>query len=262
MKRNIITVIKILSFIIVWSVFVVIMPEMPTKNSAIIRLWYEIFPLFSTIVITVIFLIIIERNKLHVVIFNNFIKNVSLGIIVGIVWLAIPFFILLVTNNINYASKINIDYFAIWVLACFINVVMQELLVRGYIYQILKTQYNWIIAIIVTTLIFTALHGGAINAGVIPILNVITMSVMATLLMELTGTLSATIVSHFVWNFIGSIILGQVSLADDYPKMIKFTSKNNILTGWDYGLEGSLLVTIMNVILIMIFSMAIYKKNR
>lgn len=37
---------------------------------------------------------------------------------------------------------------------------MQELLVRGYLYQMLKQKHNIVAATIVTTALFTALHGG------------------------------------------------------------------------------------------------------
>ena len=49
---------------------------------------------------------------------------------------------------------------------------MQELLVRGYLYQMIKTKHNIIAATIVSTALFTFMHGGAFEAGIIPVLNV------------------------------------------------------------------------------------------
>ena len=44
------------------------------------------------------------------------------------------------------SEKNTISFLLIWIALAFINVVMQELLVRGYIYQLLKKDYNILFA--------------------------------------------------------------------------------------------------------------------
>ena len=44
----------------------------------------------------------------------------------------------------------------------------------------LKQKHNIVAAIIFTTALFTACHGGAFEAGIIPVVNVITMSLLVT----------------------------------------------------------------------------------
>ncbi|MBD5510727.1 MAG: CPBP family intramembrane metalloprotease [Lachnospiraceae bacterium] len=61
---------------------------------------------------------------------------------------------------------------------------MQELPVRGYLYQILSQKHNVVAAVIATTALFTALHGGAFQAGAIPALNVLIMSLLMTVVLE------------------------------------------------------------------------------
>ena len=101
----------------------------------------------------------------------------------------------------------------LWLLAAFLNTVMQEMLVRGYLYQMIKSNGSIAAAIIVSTGLFTFAHGGAFEAGILPVLNVITMSLFMTAVLEYTGSLIAPIVIHFLWNGVGAIILGGVSLA-------------------------------------------------
>ena len=55
---------------------------------------------------------------------------------------------------------------------------MQERLVRGYIYQLLKERYNLSAAVIITTAIFMLMHSGAVEAGAIPVINIITMCLL------------------------------------------------------------------------------------
>lgn len=139
-------------------------------------------------------------------------------------------------------------------LSAFINVIMQELLVRGYIYQLLKTKYDLPVAIIVSTALFALMHGGAFEAGLLPVVNVITMCLFTTALYEAEGTLLAPIMAHAVWNVVGGVILGGVSLADDYPSLYSMTpSENVILSGGTCRIEGSIVVLVVNIALMLIF---------
>ena len=148
----------------------------------------------------------------------------------------------------------------IWILAAILNVVMQELLVRGYLYQMIKQKHNIVAATIVTTTLFTALHGGAFEAGLIPVLNVVTMSLLMTVILEYTGSIIAPIIMHTIWNVVGAIIFGGVSLADDYPHLLNVIfSGNDILSGGSCKIEGNIVVFIMNTLMICLF---VILKNR
>lgn len=75
---------------------------------------------------------------------------------------------------------------------------MQEVLVRGYLYQMIKNNYNIVVAVLISTGLFTFAHGGAFEAGILPVLNVITMSLFVTAVLEYTESLVAPIVIHFL----------------------------------------------------------------
>ena len=125
----------------------------------------------------------------------------------------------------------------------------------------IKQKHNVIAATIVTTTLFTVMHGGAFEAGVIPVLNVVTMSLMMTVVLEYTGSIIAPIIMHAIWNGIGSIILGGVSLADDYPHLLNVTfNGNDILSGGVCKIEGSIVVLVINIFMIGVF--AILKKRK
>lgn len=138
---------------------------------------------------------------------------------------------------------------------------MQEMLVRGYLYQMIKRNYNVVAATVVSTILFTFAHGGAFEAGTLPVLNVLTMSLFMTAVLEYTNSLIAPIIVHFLWNSVGAIILGGVSLAEDYPHLFNMTfGGNQLLSGGIYKIEGSVVVFVLNVIMIIGFIMA--KKRR
>lgn len=106
------------------------------------------------------------------------------GIVAGIVWIGISFGVLLLMQQISISETNRVQMLWLWIASAFVNVIMQELLVRGYIYQLLKREFNLAVAVVTTTLLFTLMHGGAIEAGILPVANVVTMSLFVTALYE------------------------------------------------------------------------------
>ena len=253
LKKIGITILKSIGFFLGWAILVSILPLSSSKEQAIWRLWAEITPLLAIAAFTLIFWIAEKKNvKLHL--FDNPVKGMVLGVIAGIAWLAIPVLIMYVAKIIHVDGTNLINLFPVWVLAVFLNTIMQELLVRGYLYQMIKQKHNLIAAAIVTTILFTALHGGAFEAGIIPVLNVLTMSLLMIVVLEYSGSIIAPIIMHFLWNGIGALVLGGVSLADDYPNLFVTTfTGSDILSGGICKIEGSIIVLIVNVILIAFF---------
>ncbi|MDO5755617.1 MAG: CPBP family intramembrane metalloprotease [Tissierellia bacterium] len=116
-----------------------------------------------------------------------------------------------------------------------------------------------IIAVVVSTFFFTILHGGAFEAGLIPVLNVITMSLFMTILLEYTQSLWTPIIVHYVWNAIGGLVLGGVSLADDYINIYQMNLHgNDLITGGIVKIEGSIIVLGLNLVLMLFF----YRKTK
>lgn len=220
------------------------------SEPAIWRLWAEIMPLLAIVFFTLIFWLIEKKNvKLHLT--DNPNNGALLGIVMGVLWLAIPTLLMYIIKSLHFDGMNEVKLFPVWMLAAFLNVIMQELLVRGYLYQMLKQKHNIVAAIIVTTALFTACHGGAFEAGILPVVNVITMSLFMTAVLEYSGSLVAPIIMHFLWNGIGALILSGVSLADDYPSLlITSFSGNEILSGGACKIEGSIFVLIVNIGLI------------
>ena len=181
----------------------------------------------------------------------------------GLSWLGISVGILLFTGSARIEGTNHISMLWLWILSAFINTIMQEMLVRGYLYQMIKRNYNVVAATVVSTMLFTFAHGGAFEAGTLPVLNVLTMSLFMTAVLEYTESLVAPIVIHFLWNGVGAIILGGVSLAEDYPHLFNMViSGNSILSGGSCKIEGSIVVLFMNLILMLGFVMAKKKRDK
>lgn len=242
-----------------WAVLAGII-DIPSDNPAIWRFFAELIPLAVMIVFTIIFLLL-EKGDVKIPVIKNCGKGLLAGTLSGIVWLGLTLLILFSLHQLEFTGKNQVDLLWLWVISAFLNVIMQELLVRGYIYQLLKTRYNLSLAVIITTALFTLMHGGAFEAGIIPVLNVITMCLFTTALYETEQTILAPIMAHAVWNITGAIILGADSLAEDYPSLYTMTSSaNTVLSGGDYKIAGSIVVLIINICMMLFFFIA-YKRR-
>ena len=260
MKKVLKNIVKVLIFFLVWAICVSI-GEIDSSNPVIWRFWAEAVPLLWTLLLTIIFLCI-ERGKVKIPIFHNIAKGSLTGFVTGILWIGISAGILILAGAQQITFENDVEYLWLWILSAFINTIMQELLARGYIYRLLKKEYNILIAAIVSTALFTFMHSSAFEAGLIPVLNVITMSLFMTALYEKTETIAAPILAHAVWNIAGAIILGGVSLADDYPSLFTMTSAGNVLiSGGDYKIEGSIVVFILNILFGLFFWLRLRSKN-
>ena len=261
-EKNSISINKNANFFVGWVICASVIPIPDTASAVIWRFWAELIPLLSIIVLTLIFLLIDKRKtQLHLT--GRPVYNIILGCVTGSVWIGISVGILSIIGVVHIDGRNQISMLWLWMVSAFLNTVMQEMLVRGYLYQMLKSNYNTVAAVIVSTGLFTFAHGGAFEAGILPVLNVITMSLFVTAVLEYTDSLIDPIVIHFLWNGVGAIILGGVSLAEDYPHLFNMViSGNPILSGGSCKIEGSIIVLLMNLILMIGFIIAKKEKNR
>ena len=252
-KRRLRTALSCAGFFFVWALAVSLGNFLPDpawleQIPALRRLWWEVLPLLAVGLATVLFGWGLDKGRNLTKLSANWGQDAALGLALGAAWLAVPALLLWLLGALRVTGASPVPGIWLWALAALANVAMQEYLVRGYLYQSCKNAYGRGAALAVTTALFTLMHGGAFAAGVVPVLNVLTMSVFATLLLEYTGGLLAPILAHFMWNAAGCLLLGSVSLADDYPHWLTCTfAGSELLSGGIYKLEGSILTLAANL---------------
>lgn len=249
MKKLLFVTVKVVIFLVVWEMLAAVI-DLPFSNPAVWRFGAELIPLVILIILSIIFTQI-DKDNIRIPIFSGFSRGMANGFLIGIIWFGVCELILSMTGIFNVYNVNKVSMLWLWIISAFLNVVIQELLVRGYIYQLIKKNYNKSSAVIVTTAVFTLLHGEALEAGIIAVLNIITTSILMTLLMEESGSLAAPIAAHSLWNILGGVFFGCISLGDDYPALMKtiFLGEKYI-TGGSAGMEGSIIVLFANVLLL------------
>lgn len=261
MKKTLKTITKSVTYFIGWVLLASIIPIPNSTSPAIWRFWAELIPFLCIAGISLLFWFI-EKKKIQIIAVYKSARSCAVGTGFGILWIGLTFLIMEFLGVLRIETISTVPMLWLWLFSAFINTIMQELLVRGYLYQMIKTNHGIVAATVVSSSLFTLLHGGAFEAGIVPVFNVLSMSLLMTVVLEYTKSLIAPIIMHFLWNSIGAIILGGVSLADDYPHMFTaIFSGKELLSGGIYKMEGSLIVSLINVVLSIIFLFLQKKKN-
>lgn len=258
-KKRLTVIFKCFAFFMIWAILVGI-GEIATESPTLWRFGAELFPLLWTILITAIFCVF-EKGAVKIPLIHNFAKGSLTGLTAGLAWIFASVGLVTVFGFGRFTQAEPVPRLWLWLLSAFLNTVMQELLVRGYLYQLLKRTFSIPAAAIVTTVLFTLMHGGAFEAGFIPVCNVITMSLFMTALYESTETLAAPIFAHAAWNLTGGILLGCDSLAEDYPSVLTMHPQGSaFFSGGANRLSASVFVLILNTLLFFLF-LRIQKKK-
>lgn len=263
MKSVFTTILKVLLFFIGWALLASFLPIPDTENDALWRFWAEAVPLLAIVLVTLAFWLIDRRRVPIRLVGAHAGRSVLIGIATGLVWITAAVAILFAGGWLRVSSVQGANMLPLWLVALFLNTIMQELLVRGYLYQRLRLSAGIPVAAIVTTALFLFCHGGAIEVGWLPCANIVLMSLFMTVVLEWTESLIAPILIHFLWNSIGGILLGGVSLADDYPHLIDLSMHGSpLFSGGPFKIEGSVVVLALNTVFFVIFATLAWRKRR
>lgn len=170
------------------------------------------------------------------------------GTAIGAAIFCVPLAILASQGYVHYApdfSQFAWGALGLALLMVFINVIDQELMVRSYLFQEIWRKYSGAAAVMVSTVIFVALHAGTITkgtAGLLAGMNVALASVLLGLAYLRSHALWLPIGIHFGWNAFQGPVLGiNVTGADLGAHWHAFAVTGpELWTGGAMGVEGGL----------------------
>lgn len=180
---------------------------------------------------------------------KKFTRDALLGLFISLLWLGAIIGILRAIGALSWEIAPPISLLPVWVIAAAINVAVQEYLVRGYLFTMITKRANIVIATVITTGLFVALH--KFQGGVVGVLNVTMASLLFTVLLVRTGSIIAPIIAHATWNVIGAIVLGVVSLGGHYPEILHAViTRPGIISGGTLIIEGSPVTLVVTTLLV------------
>ncbi len=234
----------------------------------------QTMPLFGFIfffIITIIYCKFIEKRSIKTMGFikEGFIINYLKGSIIGIFLVSIVMLISLSAGVLTYngiSNNINVLYVLLFIIGYIIQSMAEEVMCRGYLLTSLlkKTSIFW--AILISSLVFvfphlSSLFAYSIKFGVIGFINTLLFSVFVSLYMIKENNIWIICAIHGSWNYILGIFYGiSVSGGVSNASILTFTAnKLTVINGGIYGLEASIITTLILVISILI---VIYKMKK
>lgn len=183
-------------------------------------------------------------------------RDVLLGITVGICWLALSIGVLFIFGWVSPQSSTSISFSVLILagIAVLLNAITQEMLARGYIFQTIQTHFGAIPAIVLSSILFAALHVGAIQGSWLAALNVFGAGILFGTAYAVSKSLWLPIAIHFAWNFMLGPVLG-LSISGQNPFLVNWQlcrlEGPALYTGGGFGLEGGIIVTLTTIITVL-----------
>lgn len=126
---------------------------------------------------------------------------------------------------------------------------------RGYIYRALRDRWRRGAAVLVSSLLFAALHAANPDFSGIALVNTFLAGAIFALLVEQSGSLWSATLAHGVWNFAVSCLLSLPVSGVNLPHLLVLSVRGpDLLTGGGFGPEGSLLLTVLALPLVSVLA--------
>lgn len=130
----------------------------------------------------------------------------------------------------------------------FIQGGIEEWVVRGYIYRVLKERWRPFSAALASSVLFSLLHAFNPNVSTAALFNIILAGLILAALVERSGSLWGAAVAHGFWNFAVACLLSlPVSGFRLFHLLDVSTPGDERLTGGSFGPEGSLALTLLGL---------------
>jgi uncharacterized protein len=129
----------------------------------------------------------------------------------------------------------------------FLAASLEELLFRGYLFQVLIQWVTLFPAVIITAILFALAHGFNPGVGTLAYVNIALISLTLSLAYYKTRGLWLPIGLHFGWNFAQTMVFGfpTSGLSPDRLAILELVQSGpEWLTGGVFGPEGGVLATI------------------
>ncbi len=242
------------SLLFIISVFAIVSLLNLTKCYTFI--YYDIFTFFAALLSSALIAKIARNHWLDFGLMLD--RKTFSNIIVGLTFAAL-FFLIYIALSLIFGVKISvnkyIDYNALSsiLLVLLFASIIEELIFRGIIFQLFLSRYNKAVIIIISSLLFAAVHSANLNITALAMLNIFLAGIVFSIMYYTTKSLWLPISFHFFWNSIQSLVCGLNVSGNSYLVSllsVEVTSIQPMLFGADFGAEGGIIATLWLFVII------------
>ena len=199
---------------------------------------------------------LIEKKHLSEMGLTKQFGNYFIGVIAGVILLALCVAAIVLSGSIKYQGifeNVDIRMIVLLIGGFIVQGANEEILCRGIVLHALKEKTSVWIAIAVSTVLFimphwSSLFDGGTSYGIIGVANLVLISIIFSLLTVRFKSIWAACGLHSFWNAILYCILGLNLSGNDETVTAVFKMQSvgkNILNGGIYGIEASVITTVV-----------------
>jgi membrane protease YdiL (CAAX protease family) len=187
---------------------------------------------------------------------KSIIKNLVIGVAIGVTIQCLTILVIFLNDGFKIVSVNPVSFIIIPLTVAFTVAIFEEILIRGIVFRIIEEKLGSYIALLISALIFGALHLFNPNATLV---SAICIAAEAGLLLGAAYIYSRSlwlpIAIHFAWNFMQSGIFGAITSGNDNTPRLLTTQLTGAewITGCKFGPEGTIQATIFCLIATGIF---------
>lgn len=211
------------------------------------------FGLIGLLLVLWIFMKYVDKEKFINLGFHlkNKSKHFYLGVFLGFFIMGSAYLLLSQMDEIKYVKTIfKINEFLLSIGLFVIVAINEEVLMRGYVLRNLMYSFNKYIALILSSILFSLMHGFNPNMDWFSYLNLFLAGILLGSTYIFTKNLWFPIALHFSWNFFQSLFGFNVSGQNIYSLIEFKIAKPNLINGGLFGFEGSVFCIVIQLILI------------
>lgn len=167
-------------------------------------------------------------------------------------------------SKIKLCSNINFGLIALFAAGFFIQGMSEEFIFRGYLMNTLASRHNPWAAVLISSAAFSLAHIFNPGYNLFIFFNLSLFGVFAGLYMIVFDDIWGVCAIHSIWNFSQGNLYGiSVSGTGETESILSVTaaSSSKLLTGGDFGIEGSIVTTAVLLAGIIILLLKIKKQS-
>lgn len=204
------------------------------------------------ITLAIVFTRFVDRQPLSSLGFQwkGYGKHAASGFFLGILLITTGSLILLLLQYIFFTGIVlHLTELLLSLVFFMIVALTEEIAFRGYILNNLMDSANKWVALVISSAFFSLFHAANANIGVVALLNIFVAGFLLGVNYVFTRNIWFAVLLHFSWNFFQGPVFGYEVSGLGLTSLLQQTRKGpEILTGGDFGFEGSLICLFLNLL--------------
>lgn len=255
-QRIVLLIIPYLFIVGIFQVFGALMAgiditDFECQKTSYQQLLISVFDLIGTFLVLWIFMKFVDKERFIKLgfEFKGKLKTFVIGVFIGLIIMSFGYLILIYLKEIFFI-RINFQFRELLVTIALYTIVavVEETLFRGYILKNFMNSFNKYIALIISSILFSLMHCINPSINLFSLLDLFLAGIVLGLPYIYTKNLWFSIAMHLSWNLFQTLFGFNVSGLDTYSIIEFEIIDGNLINGGGFGLEGSYLSIIAEIL--------------